>query len=244
MSSQIFDELQMTNPKRIIQKNNDLIEEFGKSFLIVARIFDCAQEFLSDYFLKVETEFKFPIPVKEIAQKCDFLIYEEELANVDKMEMDNNGGRTTIARMQMRERRMSLDSDQGKIAGTITIDKNLSEYAKRFAVAHELGHYVLRTRNPIGPLFMEDSCPGPFAYAPDKEFLANEFAYALLLPYELVSKKKKEYEDQNQYNPVNYIDWITALKDAAQMPEHYAILGYEEYKKYHFYLERKKEQQQ
>lgn len=228
----IFENLQETNPKELIEKNGALEKSFLQSLSFVKCVFDCAEEFLRDYF-KGEN-FRFPIPVREIAQKCNFLIFEDEMADLDSMEIDAEGGRTTIAQILMRERRFG--SAQGKIVGTINIDKNLSEYAKRFAIAHELGHYVLRTQNPIGPIFIEDSCPGPFAYVKSKEFLANEFAYALLLPYTLVAEKKKEYEEQNKYNPLNYLDWITVLKDAAQIPEHYAILAYEEIKRYHFKL--------
>lgn len=238
----IFPELRSTKPQQLINDNRDLREGFLDYLPVVQIIFDRAQQMLDEFFEETRPAAPdgsparpcFPIPVREIAKHCNFLLYEMELANLGFMEQDASGGRTTIAQMQMRERRRRVDGSgqlETEIAGSIVIDKNLGESAKRFAIAHELGHYVLRTQNPIGPLFIEDSCPGPFAYVPEKEFLANEFAYALLLPYSLVKERKKRYEQENQYNPLSYMDWIQVLEAEAQLPQHYAILAYEEIKK-------------
>ena len=241
----IFDELRSTNPQRLIANNRNLEKQFSSGLSFVQEIADMAQRLLNDFFAERRDAFQdnapaapaFPIPVRDIAKRCNFMIYETEIAERDFMERDaDGGGRTTIAQMQMRERRRyTLEKNtfhaRPEIAGTIIIDKNLSEYAKRFAIAHELGHYVLRTLNPVGPLYVEDACPGPFAYVPVKEFLANEFAYALLLPYDLVKERKKRYEAENQYNPLSYMDWIQVLEDEAQVPQHYVILAYEEIKR-------------
>lgn len=243
----IFDELKSTNPQERIGDNLKLEKQFDSYLSFVKGVSDLAQRILDDFFAERQANASddlpvtptFPIPVREIAKRCNFLLYETEMANQDSMEWDEySGGRTTVAQMQMRERRRyTKRCDQAKpelkseIAGIITIDKNLSEYAKRFAIAHELGHYALRTLNPVGPLFIEDSCPGPFAYVPTKEFLVNEFAYALLLPYSLVKERKKRYEIENKYNPLSYMDWIQVLENEAQVPQHYVILAYEEIKK-------------
>ncbi len=239
----IFPELRSTKPQQLIKDNRELRDGFLDYLYVVESIFHRAQQMLDEFFAQTRPAAPdgspaqpcFPIPVREIAKYCNFLLYETELADLDSMEQDKDGGgRTTIAQMQMRERRRRVDNSvqlEAEIAGSIIIDKNLGENAKRFAIAHELGHYVLRTQNPIGPLFIEDSCPGPFAYVPEKEFLANEFAYALLLPYSLVKERKKRYEEENQYNPLSYMDWIQVLEAEAQLPQYYAILGYEEIKK-------------
>lgn len=243
LNRSIFTELKDTNPQQLITNNKELENSFVSYLSIVQQICDIAQQLLNEFFAEKQaaspdgslTAPDFPIPVREIAKRCNFLIFETEMADTDSMEQDEyGGGRTTIAQMQMRERKWYANDNRSvmsEIAGTIVIDKNLSEYAKRFAIAHELGHYVLRTLNPIGPLFIEDSCPGPFAYVPVKEFLANEFAYALLLPYSLVKERKRQYEMENQYNPLNYMDWIQVLENEAQLPQYYAILAYEEIKK-------------
>ena len=241
----VLAELKNTNPQQLIVNNGNLENGYISHLLIVKQVFDFAQRLLDEFFAERQqapldasqddpsAALMFPIPIRELADYCNFLLYETEMANQDSMEQDEQGGgRTTIAQMHMRERRIEDGKPcEAEIAGTIYVDKNLSESAKRFAIAHELGHYALRTLNPIGPLFIEDSCPGPFAYVPAKEFLANEFAYALLLPYRLVKERKKQYETENQYNPLNYIDWIRVLETEAQLPQYYVILGYEEIKK-------------
>lgn len=239
----IFTELKDTNPQQLITINKELENSFVSYLSIVQQISNVAQQLLNEFFAENQAAFPddspatpdFPIPVREIAKRCNFLIFETEMADTDSMEQDEyGGGRTTIAQVQMRERKRYANDNRpmsSEIVGTIVIDKNLSEYDKRFAIAHELGHYVLRTLNPIGPLFIEDSCPGPFAYIPVKEFLANEFAYALLLPYSLVKERKRRYEIENQYNPLNYMDWIQVLENEAQLPQYCVILAYEEIKK-------------
>lgn len=238
----LFAELKDINPQQLIKKNREIESSFASYLSVVQQIYDCAQQLIDEFFENKQAVSvsessvvpSLPIPVKEIATWCNFLIMEMEISDANSMELDEYGGRTTIAQMQLRERKLHTNDDgpaRSEIAGTIVIDKTLSEYAKRFAIAHELGHYVLRTLNPIGPLFIEDSCPGPFAYVPAKEFLANEFAYALLLPYSLVKERKKRYERENQHNPLSYLDWIQVLENEAQLPQHYAILAYEEIKK-------------
>mgnify|MGYP001024334240 CR=1 FL=1 len=237
-----FCELRSAKPLQLIKENKELRDGFFASFQAIEAIFHRAQQMLDEFFAETRPAApdgsparpQFPIPVREIAKHCNFLLYETELADLESMESDESGGRTTIAQMQMRERRRCVYGDahqEMEIAGSIVIDKNLGENAKRFAIAHELGHYVLRTHNPIGPLFVETPCPGPFAYVPEKEFLANEFAYALLLPYSLVNERKKRYEQENRHRPLSYMDWIQVLEAEAQLPMHHIILAYEEIKK-------------
>ena len=237
-----FCELWSAKPLQLIKENKELRDGFFASFQAIEAIFHRAQQMLDEFFAETRPAApdgsparpQFPIPVREIAKHCNFLLYETELADLESMESDESGGRTTIAQMQMRERRRCVYGDahqEMEIAGSIVIDKNLGENAKRFAIAHELGHYVLRTHNPIGPLFVETPCPGPFAYVPEKEFLANEFAYALLLPYSLVNERKKRYEQENRHRPLSYMDWIQVLEAEAQLPMHHIILAYEEIKK-------------
>ena len=47
----------------------------------------------------------------------------------------------------------------------------------------------------------------------------------------VVENLQKRYEEENQYNPLSYMDWIQVLEAEAQLPQYYAILGYEEIKK-------------
>lgn len=239
----IFDELKSTNPQQLIASNNNLELQFDSCLLFVEQVAGLAQRLLDDFIAERRTASPdaapaFPVPVRKIAERCNFLVYETKMADRNAMEWDErHGGYATVAQVQMRERKQPATAAHGEawtqreIAGTIMIDKDLSEYAKRFAIAHALGHYALRTLNPIGPLFIEDACPGPFAYVPAKEFLANEFAYALLLPYDLVKERKKRYESENRYAPLSYMDWIRVLEDEAQVPQHYVILAYEEIKR-------------
>ena len=51
------------------------------------------------------------------------------------------------------------------------------------------------------------------------------------MPYEQVMQAQAEYEEKGSYNPLSYADWLNYLYNLAQIPEQYAILGYEEMRK-------------
>lgn len=229
----ILTELRNTNPKQLVANNQQIKHGFETYLSTVRQIYDIAQKILDEFFEETQSAApSLPIPIKDIVKRCGCMILENKMADTESMERDENGnGRRTIAQIQIRE--CHFANIPGEIASTIQIDKNLSEYAKRFAIAHEFGHYVLRTIRPVGPLYIKEPCYDNFAYAQIDEFLADKFAYAIMLPYELIKRRKKRYEKENQYNPISYIDWIQTLENEAQIPQLYVILAYEEIKKRH-----------
>lgn len=229
-TASFFDELKSTNPRCLIAVNQEMQKLFDAQLSLIQAISHQAQQLLDAFFAEQHSPPAFPIPIREIAARCNFLLYETEMANQNHMEVDDQGGGyVTTSKIQMRERqcRMAHNGLLGKeIAGSITIDKNLGENAKRFAIAHELGNYVLRTVSPVGPLYVGAPYPGPFAYTSGQDILADDFAYALLVPYSLVESLKRDYECKNRSNPLSYMQWIKTLADKAQVSEHCAILAY------------------
>ena len=235
-TASFFDELKNPNPHHLIATNQEIRRLFDAQRSLTQAISNQAQQLLNAFFTEQHSAPAFPIPVREIAKRCNFLLYESELANQNHMEVDDQGGGfVTTSKIQMRERQTRTPSGERtekEIAGSIIIDKNLGENVKRFAIAHELGNYVLRTVNPIGPLHHGAPYPGPFAYTSGQDLLADEFAYALLVPYSLTKELKKRFEQENQYNPLSYAQWIETLADKAQVPQHCAILAYERVRMY------------
>jgi hypothetical protein len=217
---------------KYISSNETIKELFSNSQLLTEIIYGRAEKILSS---ALGSDKKFPIPVRKVAQHCGFEIVEVDFqAMTDEFtwtELQKNLGKSAIARMQMREK--LFDDEAGTVAGTIYVQKDLDENSKRFAIAHELGHFVLRTVNPIGLLYIEEACPGLYDFVQEREFLANTFAYALLLPYHLTYDEKKAYQRKSINLPIDYSSWIIHLRDLSQLPEYHVVLAYEKVKLLH-----------
>lgn len=217
---------------KYISSNETIKELFSNSQLLTEIIYGRAEKILSS---ALGSDKKFPIPVRKVAQHCGFEIVEVNFqAMTDEFtwtELQKNLGKSAIARMQMREK--LFDDEAGTVAGTIYVQKDLDENSKRFAIAHELGHFVLRTVNPIGLLYIEEACPGLYDFVQEREFLANTFAYALLLPYHLTYDEKKAYQRKSINLPIDYSSWIIHLRDLSQLPEYHVVLAYEKVKLLH-----------
>lgn len=217
---------------KYISSNETIKELFSNSQLLTEIIYGRAEKILSS---ALGSDKKFPIPVRKVAQHCGFEIVEVDFqAMTDEFtwtELQKNLGKSAIARMHMREK--LFDDEAGTVAGTIYVQKDLDENSKRFAIAHELGHFVLRTVNPIGLLYIEEACPGLYDFVQEREFLANTFAYALLLPYHLTYDEKKAYQRKSINLPIDYSSWIIHLRDLSQLPEYHVVLAYEKVKLLH-----------
>lgn len=216
-----------------IASNETLKELFANSQILTEIIYDRAEKILLSTL--DSNTIAFPIPVRAIAERCGFEIVEVDFQDMTDeftwTELQKNLGKSAIARLQMREK-LFVD-DIGTVAGTIYVQKDLDENSKRFAIAHELGHFVLRTVNPIGLLYVEEACPGLYDFVQEREFLANTFAYALLMPYQLTYNEKKEYQRQGINLPLDYSSWIIYLRDLSQLPEYHVVLAYEKIKLLH-----------
>lgn len=72
--------------------------------------------------------------------------------------------------------------------GIIAINHNIREPGrKRFAICHEIGHFVLPGHGSDGCICKSEDIESWRKGAPDYEIEANEFASELLLPYKAVS---------------------------------------------------------
>lgn len=167
-----------------------------------------------------------PIDIRTVAERCGFTIRREALFT-----SPTNGDAEPIAQIQMRKR--AFGTYHGSVAGVIRVADYLSEASTRFCIAHELGHFFLRTENPIGMMQIRQACPGMYAFIDEEELICDLFAYALLLPYKQFVALKNAYESDATNLPINFANWITYLREKAQMPEYHTVLAYQELRKYH-----------
>lgn len=230
----VFDADVEAGEGNLIDVNRIFHVKYRNDLNLVHELYDRAIRLLQNVYGKDDV-FELPIDVCDVAEKCGFSIYEEEFRQIKLEERKN----APIAQLQMWRKRDECDKE--KVGGVIVVDKELDEDEKRFCVAHELGHFVLREQNPIGRMFVRSACPGAYASIDDVgELVADQFAYALLLPFESYKRVKKEYEEVAFHWPIEIGQWINELSTRAGMPEYRTVLAYQELKKYELSKNREK----
>lgn len=220
-------------PRPLTALHSRLRASYVDSLAVVDFVYDRALRLLRGAFEIPEGEedrIKLPVDVLELAEKCGFTVYvDENMIQETQPEPGQPWKDGPIAQIQMRER--LFGSREGEIAGVIRVAGNLSDQSIRFCIAHELGHFALRTVSPVGIMQIREACPGMYAYVDQDEFLADLFAYALLIPYPAYKRLREQYEQNSAHWPLNFSDWIAYLQNAARIPEYHAVLAHQELKK-------------
>lgn len=229
------------------QLNRKIVEDSYLEYMrSISYLYEYANIFLQE---KLGKDFKFPIPIKNLINECKFHLVETQLMQNDHMELDINGGFTTMAKSELYKKVFndSLKSSQTKenIGERIWIEKNLGENEKRFQMARELSYYLLEYWYKIGPRKENPISRSVFSYFNYPiEILADTLANAILMPYDLIVKEKENYEDYNKYNPLSYWNWINHIEALVQIPQYRIILAYEEIRKIEFYRRMQNENSQ
>lgn len=219
-------ELQKSQAEQLIQNSKSIQAEYRRSAGLNKSIYELAWAILER---TLGEEISFPIDVRRVADALGFTVSSDDFASVELNYIANNHDCLPIAQLKMRRKLFGKGSEQ--ICGTICVAEYLSENSKRFSIAHELGHFVLRHQNPIGSSVILDACPGLYPLVNTEEMLADMFAYALLLPYKLFKQERKAYEKDRTHWPLDFSMWISYIRDKAQIPEYHAVIACQEIKK-------------
>lgn len=233
-----WDKLCGAEDNELIEKHKRLREDYVDSLRIYKDIYGYALQLLRNVLGiaegKEEEELKLPVDIMMVADRCGFTVYPDEQMTQETYPPPASPWKDgPIAQILMRERMYGTKA--GKIAGVIRIANNLSDNSMRFCVAHELGHFALRTVSPIGIMQIREACPGMYALVQQDEFLADLFAYALLIPYPAFIRLRKKYESDVTHWPINFSDWIAYLQNEAKIPEYHAVLAHQALKKLQCY---------
>lgn len=148
-------ELQKSQAEQLIQNSKSIQAEYRRSAGLNKSIYDLAWAILER---TLGEEISFPIDVRRVADALGFTVSSDDFASVELNYIANNHDCLPIAQLKMRRKLFGKGSEQ--ICGTICVAEYLSENSKRFSIAHELGHFVLRHQNPIGSSVILDACPG------------------------------------------------------------------------------------
>ena len=222
-----MNELQMSEAKSLIQNSKALYAEYRRNAELSKCVYDLAWEVLK--YTLGEENISLPIDVRRVADVLGFVVSSDDFSDVELEYILNDHDCLPVAQLKMRRKLFGKEGES--ICGTIRVAKNLNENSTRFSIAHELGHVVLRHQNPIGSSVVREACPGMYPLVDTEEMLADMFAQALLLPYQLFQTKRDEYERDRTHWPLDFSTWIAYIRDKAQIPEYHAVIACQEIKK-------------
>lgn len=171
-----------------------------------------------------EQEIKFPIDIRGIIKAFEIEIMEMDL-NVDSgFRIDRVNG--------------YLRSPYGQNGWRIYIDYDDSEFTKRYMLAHEFSHYLLRIcTEPVATQEnVVDYCIDPMLPKKWDELYTDIMAAYFLLPYRSLIEEMAAYADwmksTNNY-PIDAVQLMRTVGNRAQISSYHTFMSYQ-YRKYYF----------
>lgn len=162
---------------------------------------------------------RFPIDIELLAKKLGAQVEIEDLNEfLGWKSMNRKIGQILIEDNFFTKRKMK----------TIFVDKAAPLSSKRYAIAHELAHYIMHYDDED---FYEDYCIMPMCPANIEEVVADIFAIFLLIPVrhffvEFLEYVKRKIEEGT--TPVTTESWIRHLAERAMIPDYYVAYGYQQ----------------
>lgn len=118
--------------------------------------------------------------------------------------------------------------DSGKKKSVIYIDSNTTLYTQRYALAYEIGRYLMNMHKMI---FSDECYIMPMLPKDAEELVADAFAIFLLIPIKFFVKEFTDYVNEERKNKreLNSIeDWLQYLSTTAMLSYHYVAFGYQQ----------------
>lgn len=162
-----------------------------------------------------------PVDIVKLAEKMGIQIEEEDLSEFSR----SLGMNKRIGEIDMRE-----DIFSKKRICTIYVDENAAPSSKRYAIAHELVHYIMHYEKEsfYNGYFIMPMCPARM-----EEIIADIFAIFLLVPVRSFFKEFSEYvrmRTENEKVPVTTEAWMQYLSERAVLSEYYVAYGYQQFR--------------
>lgn len=183
--------------------------------------FNSSLNFYSSFSKNIEKELKkildmeeltLPIDIRKVASKLNFTIIDTNLNILNNDEI--------IGKMIFRA---NSNNENERV---IYVQDDLSEYDKRYVIAHEIGHYFIfsayKENMESFQIYIENCCDTPKASKSQNELLSDLIAIFLLIP---ISNFKAKYIDyENKYN--KYEDLWLSLSNLARIPYYKLIRNF------------------
>lgn len=200
--------LNISNRLKKITADNNIIADY-------AVICACAQQLLDEVFSGM---YEFPIDIEELIHKMDIDVIYQPLNDL----LLNNTDEKRLYRIVGKNlKRKNLFTN--RVHNNILIDDTANYADQRYALAHELAHYLIHQKDDtidseyyIMPMLFKDM----------EEMVADCFATFLLIPVPLFLKEFDEYI-KNQVELVNTSEWLKYLSVVTEVSYENVAIGYQ-----------------
>lgn len=197
--------------EKFVNKQNSLCIDY-------AVICNCAIKLLDAIFGK--DKYELPIDINYIYKEMDIPLLEMDLNSY----MDG----FTPKRVNRIIGKISIRNDfiSGKMKRSVYIDENTPPILQRYAMAHELCHYILQ----MDEVFTDEYCNMPMLPKDPAELVADAFAIFLLIPIKPFMDEFLKYVNRERRSgrpPFRTSEWIEHLSAVCYVAEDYVAYGYE-----------------
>ena len=198
-----------------------LEREMGVRNIDFAVICNCAIGLLDEIF--GENNYSFPIDIHYVYDKMGIPLYEMDLNSYMEGCAPKRVNRI-IGKISIRKDLMT-----NKMKRSVYIDENTPPVLQRYAMAHELCHYILQIDE--SEFYTDEYCNMPMLPKSPLELVADAFAIFLLIPLgpfldEFLNYVKEEKESGRP--PFRTSDWIEHLSAVCFISKDYVACGYEQ----------------
>lgn len=221
----------MYTKENILEKNiakiretlREVISNFEEGAISIdfAVICNCAIELLDEIF--GEDNYTLPIDIHYIYEKLGISLYEVDLNSYMEGCVPKRVNRI-IGKISIRKNIMT-----DKIKRSVYIDENTAPILQRYAMAHELCHYIMQSEK--SETFSDEYCNMPMLPKDSTELVADAFAIFLLIPLGPFLQEFLKYvinEKESGRPPFRTSDWIEHLSSICFISKDFVACGYEQ----------------
>ncbi|NBH99693.1 ImmA/IrrE family metallo-endopeptidase [Anaerotruncus sp. 1XD22-93] len=162
---------------------------------------------------------RFPVDIKLLAEKMGVQVEEDDLNEFSSWKCMNR----KIGQLEIGE-----NSFSSRKVRAIFVDKKAPPSSQRYAIAHELVHYIIHYSDRD---YYEAYCTMPMCPEDIEEVVADIFAIFLLIPVRYFFVEFLEYvkrkTDEGKI-PVTTESWIRYLAERSMISDYYVAYGYQQ----------------
>ncbi len=171
---------------------------------------------------------RFPVDIKLLAEKLGVQVEEEDLNEFFSRKWMNK----KIGQIEIGEDPF----DNNENIKIIFVDDAVPPSSQRYAIAHELAHYIMHYDDRD---YYEDYCTMPMCPEDIEEIVADIFAIFLLIPVRYFFVEFLEYvkRKKDEGGPaVTTEDWIRYLAERSMISDCYVAYGYQQLRYVAFWI--------
>mgnify|MGYP001851667637 CR=1 FL=1 len=160
-------------------------------------------------------KYDFPVNIEKLVENIGLKITYQPLNT------ENDGKRIHRIAGKLIKRRNRITNE---IVSSILIDEQATRKEQRYALAHELAHFLIHYDDAH---FLSEFRVMPMLFKDMEEMVADVFAIFLLIPLPIFLKEFKTYIGVGGDVPIKRSEWLQYLSTIASVPYEDVAIGYQ-----------------